>query len=198
MHYSSVLKSVTCWVLAFGLAGAPGVTLANGIGGETGESSLSTPLAQSVPSVAPQQVKALEVALNRIPLEAKLFNGKFQGYQLRITNTSTQPVNLLETAVGNSVNGEEAYTQVHKKVIGLTSFLGVSGLVLTTWRRTSRNNRAKKESQQYTNAPLTGTLQPGQTVESRGLIPMEQSMASLTLRYQNPETGEEITQNHDF
>lgn len=156
---------------------------------ETAPAELATPaLAMPSPEAV---VPRVAMAISPVKLEARFLAKKFDGYQLEITNGGPHDVILLKGSVVNGVSGGEAYEQSKKKLVGVTSFLGVSGFVTTAARRKIRNNKAKSESEGFGNNWEQLPVAAGQMLSLKTLVP-KGKQPLVKLIFQSKETGETV------
>lgn len=144
---------------------------------------------EEVPATDFGELAVVTVSLQPVPVEAGLFEKKYQAYQVILQNTGPNPVQLLEAEMLNGLDGDEAYEQSKKGLIGPTSFLGVTGFVTTAIRRKWRNNKARDEAGEYDRQLPPATLPVNQVLTFKTLVPKSETPKAV-VTYQDTVTGE--------
>jgi hypothetical protein len=144
------------------------------------ERTPSKPLAQ-----APSQVT---VSVESVKIESGLMSKKYSGYEITLTNHGPNDLIITDAVVNDGITGEEAYKGSKKRLIGITSFLGVSGLVITTVRRRHRNGKAKLESVRFDGQFHSGPLPVGHSTSALALTPLGIPFES-TITFTDVNTG---------
>ncbi len=117
----------------------------------------------------------LSITYAPIPLKSRLLKKKFTGYKITVKNMGPGDVNILNADIKNGLSGEKAYRENKRKLIGITSVLGVSGFFTTALIHHIQNSAAETEGKPFNNGFKEGILPVNDARSTESMIPQGQT-----------------------